>query len=48
MVGAGASEGAMDASNLLKPALARGQIHCIGELQNLDFPHDKKIFITAG
>ena len=30
MVGAGASEGAMDASNLLKPALARGQIHCIG------------------
>ena len=30
LVGAGASEGAMDASNLLKPALARGQIHCIG------------------
>lgn len=30
LVGAGASEGAMDASNLLKPALARGEIHCIG------------------
>jgi ATP-dependent Clp protease ATP-binding subunit ClpB len=30
IVGAGASEGAMDASNMLKPALARGQLHCIG------------------
>ena len=30
VVGAGASEGAMDASNLLKPALARGQLHCVG------------------
>ncbi len=30
LVGAGASEGAMDASNLLKPALARGRLHCIG------------------
>ncbi len=30
LVGAGASEGAMDASNLIKPALARGEIHCIG------------------
>lgn len=30
LVGAGASEGAMDAANLLKPALARGSIHCIG------------------
>ncbi len=30
LVGAGASEGAMDASNLLKPALARGEMHCIG------------------
>jgi len=30
LVGAGASEGAMDASNILKPALARGQLHCIG------------------
>jgi len=30
LVGAGASEGSMDASNLLKPALARGEIHCVG------------------
>ncbi len=30
LVGAGASEGAMDASNLLKPALARGEVHCVG------------------
>ncbi|HFD87313.1 MAG TPA: AAA family ATPase, partial [Gammaproteobacteria bacterium] len=30
MVGAGASEGSMDASNMLKPALARGELHCIG------------------
>ncbi|MBQ4875209.1 MAG: ATP-dependent chaperone ClpB [Rickettsiaceae bacterium H1] len=30
LIGAGASEGAMDASNLLKPALARGDLHCIG------------------
>ena len=30
MVGAGASGGSMDASNLLKPALARGYLHCIG------------------
>ena len=30
VVGAGATEGAMDASNMLKPALARGELHCIG------------------
>lgn len=30
LVGAGASDGAMDAANLLKPALARGVLHCIG------------------
>lgn len=30
LVGAGASDGAMDAANLLKPALARGTLHCIG------------------
>lgn len=30
VVGAGAAEGAMDASNLLKPALARGELHCVG------------------
>ncbi len=30
LVGAGASEGAMDAANLIKPALARGELHCVG------------------
>ncbi|OYT73578.1 MAG: ATP-dependent chaperone ClpB [Chloracidobacterium sp. CP2_5A] len=30
LVGAGASEGALDASNMLKPALARGELHCVG------------------
>src|SRR5207237_2121109 len=30
LVGAGGAEGAVDASNLLKPALARGELHCVG------------------
>src|SRR6478735_7041747 len=30
LVGAGAAEGAMDAANMLKPALARGEVHCVG------------------
>ena len=30
LVGAGASQGSMDASNMLKPALARGELHCVG------------------
>ena len=30
LVGAGAAEGAIDAANLLKPALARGELQCIG------------------
>src|SRR5690606_20083534 len=30
MVGAGKAEGAMDAGNMLKPALSRGELHCIG------------------
>src|SRR5215218_10067707 len=30
LIGAGASEGSMDASNLIKPSLARGELHCIG------------------
>ena len=30
IVGAGKSDGAMDAGNLLKPMLARGELHCIG------------------
>ncbi len=30
LVGAGAAEGAIDASNMLKPALARGELQCVG------------------
>jgi ATP-dependent Clp protease ATP-binding subunit ClpB len=30
LIGAGKSDGAMDASNMLKPALARGELHCVG------------------
>ena len=30
MVGAGKAEGAMDAGNMLKPALSRGELHCVG------------------
>lgn len=30
LVGAGSAEGSMDASNMLKPALARGELHCVG------------------
>jgi ATP-dependent Clp protease ATP-binding subunit ClpB len=30
LIGAGAAEGAMDASNMLKPALSRGELHCVG------------------
>lgn len=30
LIGAGASEGSMDASNMIKPALARGELHCVG------------------
>src|SRR3546814_20315455 len=33
MVGAGKAEGSMDAGNMLKPALARGELHCIGATQ---------------
>lgn len=40
LVGAGATEGSLDASNMLKPALARGELRCIGattlkEYQNI-------------
>ncbi len=31
LIGAGAAEGAIDAANILKPALARGELQCIGE-----------------
>lgn len=37
LVGAGKTEGAMDAANLLKPALARGELHCIGATTDDEF-----------
>ena len=37
VVGAGATSGSMDASNLLKPALARGQLRCIGATTNSEY-----------
>ena len=37
LVGAGAAEGGMDASNLLKPALARGTLHCVGATTIMEF-----------
>ena len=37
LVGAGATEGAMDAANLLKPALGRGSLHCIGATTILEY-----------
>src|SRR5690606_33262731 len=37
LVGAGRTEGAMDAANLLKPALSRGELHCIGATTSDEF-----------
>ncbi|MCB9809724.1 AAA family ATPase [Candidatus Peribacteria bacterium] len=37
IIGAGASSGAMDASNLLKPALSRGELHCIGATTTAEY-----------
>lgn len=37
LIGAGGAEGAIDASNILKPALARGKIHCIGATTNDEY-----------
>jgi ATP-dependent Clp protease ATP-binding subunit ClpB len=37
LVGAGKTDGAMDAANLLKPALARGELHCIGATTDDEF-----------
>lgn len=39
LVGAGKSDGAMDASNLLKPALARGQLRCVGATTLKEYKH---------
>ena len=38
MVGAGKAEGAMDAGNMLKPALARGELHCVGATTLDEYP----------
>ena len=37
VVGAGAAEGAIDASNMMKPALARGELHCIGATTEAEY-----------
>lgn len=42
IVGAGASEGAMDAANLLKPALARGELRCIGATTENEYRHIRR------
>ena len=42
LVGAGKSDGAMDAANLLKPALARGQLRCIGATTLKEYKHIEK------
>ena len=50
LVGAGKSDGAMDASNMLKPALARGELHCVGATtlneyrQYIEKPHWPAVF----
>jgi ATP-dependent Clp protease ATP-binding subunit ClpB len=38
LVGAGRTDGAMDAANLLKPALARGELHCVGSNHSRGIP----------
>jgi ATP-dependent Clp protease ATP-binding subunit ClpB len=40
MVGAGKAEGSMDAGNMLKPALARGELHCVGATTLDEYRHD--------
>jgi ATP-dependent Clp protease ATP-binding subunit ClpB len=49
LVGAGAAEGAMDASNMLKPTLARGELHCVGATRLLkgEFKEGDSIVIDA-
>lgn len=41
MVGAGKAEGAMDAGNMLKPALARGELHCVVRLRWMNISIEK-------
>ena len=42
LVGAGKTDGAMDASNLLKPALARGELHCVGATRSMNIANTLK------
>ncbi len=42
VVGAGAAEGAMDAGNMLKPMLARGELHCIGATTLAEYRRDRE------
>ncbi len=45
MVGAGKTDGAMDAGNLLKPSLARGELHCVGAINfQLSIPFCSRLF----
>ncbi len=37
LVGAGQAEGSMDASNMIKPALARGELHCVGATTTAEY-----------
>ena len=47
LVGAGAAEGALDAANILKPALARGELQCIGINDNQQKETSKYRFIRT-
>lgn len=44
LIGAGAAEGAVDAANILKPALARGELQCIGATTNNEYRLHRKRF----
>ena len=48
VVGAGKAEGAMDAGNMLKPALARGELHCIGCLLYTSDAADELLCVDLG
>ena len=47
LVGAGKGDGAMDAANLLKPALARGELHCVGRKEKYEVHHGVRISDSA-
>ena len=47
LVGAGAVEGSIDASNMLKPNLARGELHCIGATTLHEYRNTSKRYCTC-